>query len=67
MTRYSVQARDGIFAKGYGLLLFAKYMGTNIGKNIINLEIQTKHGKKGLDDKTPIPKGSLSIALQSYS
>ena len=34
MTRYSVQFRDGMFAKGYGVLSFAKNMGKKIGKNI---------------------------------
>ena len=32
MTRYSVQLRDPIFEKSYGLLPFAKNMGNNIGK-----------------------------------
>ena len=34
MTRYSVQPRDRIFAKGYGFLSFARNMGRNIGKKI---------------------------------
>ena len=34
MMRYSVQPRDQIFVKGYGLLSFAKNIGKNIGKNI---------------------------------
>ena len=34
MTRYSVQPRDRIFAKGYGFLSFAENMDKNIGKNI---------------------------------
>ena len=34
MTRYSVQPRDRIFAKGYGILSFARNMGRNIGKKI---------------------------------
>ena len=32
--RYSVQPRDQIFVKAYGLLSFAKNIGKNIGKNI---------------------------------
>ena len=32
--RYSVQPRDQLFVKGYGILSFAKNMGKNIGKNI---------------------------------
>ena len=34
MMRYSVQPSDRIMLKNYGLLLFAKNMDTNIGKNI---------------------------------
>ena len=34
MMPYSVQPRDLIFAKGYGLLSFAKNIGKNIGKTI---------------------------------
>ena len=37
MTRYSVQARNRIFVKDYGLLSFTKKMGKNIGKNINKL------------------------------
>ena len=32
MTRYSVQAINQIFIKGYGFLSFTKNMGKNIGK-----------------------------------
>ena len=34
MTRYSVQPRDRIFGKGYGLLSFTRNIGKSIGKNI---------------------------------
>ena len=34
MTRYSVQSRDRIIVKCYGVLFFAKSMGKNIAKNI---------------------------------
>ena len=34
VTRYSVQPRDRIYVKGYGILSFAKNMGKNIDKNI---------------------------------
>ena len=34
MMHYSVQPRDRIFVKDYGILSFAKDMGKNIGKNI---------------------------------
>ena len=32
MTRYSVQPRDRIFAKGYGFLSFTKNMGRKLVK-----------------------------------
>ena len=44
MTRYSVQARDRIFAKCYGFLSFAKNMGKTISKNLSG-----KHSQKILD------------------
>ena len=34
MTRYSVQPRDRIFVKDYGLLSFARNMARNICKNM---------------------------------
>ena len=34
MTRYSVQPRDRIFVKCYGLLSFTRNMSRNMGKNI---------------------------------
>ena len=33
MARYSIEPRDRIFAKGYGILSFAKKMNIKIGKN----------------------------------
>ena len=30
--RYSVQARDGVFIKGYGFLSFAQNIGKNVSK-----------------------------------
>ena len=55
MTRYSVQLRDRIFVKGYGLLSFAKSMGKNIGKNI----------SKNLSSKYIICKKRVDYAKQS--
>ena len=37
MTRHPVQPRDQIFVTGYGFLSFAKNMGENIGKNIVQV------------------------------
>ena len=40
MTRYSVQPRDKIFVKGYGLLSFGKNIGKKIDKNINKIASQ---------------------------
>ena len=48
MTRYSVQPRNRIFAKGYGFLSFAKNMGKNVGKNI-SKNLSGKYSQKLLD------------------
>ena len=39
MTRYSVEPKDQIFLKGYGLLSFARNMSKPIGKNISKILI----------------------------
>ena len=44
MTRYSVQPRDWLFVKGYGLLWFAKNMGKNVSKSL-----SSKYSQKLLD------------------
>ena len=48
MTRYSVQAIDGITAKDCGFLSSAKNMGRNIGKNI-SRKVSSKYSQKLLD------------------
>ena len=42
---YSVQPRDGIFVKDYGLSSFAKNMGKNVAKNI-SKNLTGNYGKK---------------------
>ena len=37
MTRYSVQPRDGMFVKGYGVLSFAK----NMVKELVKIYVKT--------------------------
>ena len=37
MTRYSVQPRDWIFVKGYGISSFTK----NMGKILVKIEVKT--------------------------
>ena len=61
MTQYSVQPREIIFVKGYGLLPFDKDMGKNIGKNRKNLS--GKYSKKLLDHA----KQSAIDALETIS
>ena len=41
MTCYSVQPRDWIFVKGYGILSFARNMGKNTCKNLRSKYSQT--------------------------
>ena len=57
--RYSIEPRDRIFVKGYGLLSFAK----NIGKNLSN-----KYGQKLFDSakksKTDAIKSASNRAIQ---
>ena len=49
---YSVQPRDGIFAKGYGFLTFAKNIGKNISQNVIYRYNQKRlyHAKQSATD-----------------
>ena len=46
--RYSIEPRDRIFVKGYGLLSFAKSMHTNLGKKISKI-LSRKYSQKYLD------------------
>ena len=46
--KYSVQSRDQLFVKGYGILSFAKNMGKNIGKNI-SKNLSGKYNQELLD------------------
>ena len=46
--RYSVQPRDRIFVKGYGLLSFTKNIGKHIDKNITK-NLSSKYSQKLLD------------------
>ena len=48
MKGYSVQSRDRIFVKGYGVLSFPESMGKNIGKNI-SKNLSGKYSQKLLD------------------
>ena len=48
MTRYSVQSRDRIFVKDYGLLSSAKNMGRKIDKNM-SRNLGSKYSQKLLD------------------
>ena len=45
MTRYSVQPRDQIFAKGYGFLSFGKKMVKNTDRDI-NKNVSGKYSRK---------------------
>ena len=60
--RYSVQARDRIFLKGYGFSSFAKNMGQHFGKNV-SKNLSSKYGQKLLDHA----KQSATDALKTTS
>ena len=62
MTHYSVQPRDQIFVKGYGLLSFAKSMGKTVSK-IISKNLSSKCCQELLDDA----KQSVTDALKTAS
>ena len=48
MTCYSLQARDNIFVKGYGVLPFANNMGRNVGENRSKI-LKSKNSQKHID------------------
>ena len=48
MIRYSVQSRDWIFVKGFGILSFVKKTGKNIAK-ILSKNLIGKYSQKLLD------------------
>ena len=48
MTRYAVEPRDRIFAKGYEFVSFTKTMGKNIGKNT-SRNVSSKYSQKPID------------------
>ena len=51
--RYSIEPRDGIYVKGYGILSFAK----NMGKNLSN-----KYGQKIFDTAKKSTAGAIKTA-----
>ena len=61
MIPCSVQPRELIFVKGYGILSFAKNMGKNIGKNIRKNE-SGKYSKKHLDHTKKFATDELKTA-----
>ena len=48
MTRYSIEYKDRIFLKGYGILSFAENISKNIGKNI-SKNVSGKYIQKPFD------------------
>ena len=61
MIPCSVQPRELIFVKGYGILSFAKNMGKNIGKNI-RKNVSGKYSKKHLDHTKKFATDELKTA-----
>ena len=62
MRRYSVQLKDRIFLKGYGLLSFARNMDKNVGKNT-SKNLSSKCSRKLLDHA----KQSATDAIKTAS
>ena len=62
MMRYSVQPRDRIFVKDYGVLFFAKNIGKNIGKNT-SKNLSNKYGSGMLAMRQEL----LYYAIQSVT
>ena len=48
MERYSVQTRDRIFVKEYGIMSFARNMGKSVGEKI-SKNLSSKYSQKLLD------------------
>ena len=61
MTRSSVQPRDRIFLKSYGVLSFAKNIGRNIGKNT-SKNLRIKYSQKLLDHTKEFATDELKTA-----
>ena len=68
MARYSLQPRDRILLKGYGLLSFARNMAGNIGKKNISKNLSSKYISKLLDhakqSATDVLKSASKTAIQ---
>ena len=68
MARYSLQPRDRILLKGYGLLSFARNMAENIGKKNISKNLSSKYILKLLDhakqSATDVLKSASKTAIQ---
>ena len=61
MTRYSVQPRDQICLKSYGVLSFAKIMGKNIGKNLLQINLKLLQKEQF---KKPLKQLVIGLVIQ---
>ena len=61
--RYSVQFRDQIFVKVYGILSFDKDMDKNIGKNLTK-SLSSKYSQKILNHAKQSPIGTSKKQLK---
>ena len=61
MMRYSVQPGDLLFVEGYEVFSFAKYMGTNIGKNITK-NLSDENRQKLVDQSKQSATDPIKIA-----
>ena len=63
MMCYSVQCRDQIFVKVYGILSFDKDMDKNIGKNLTK-SLSSKYSQKILNHAKQSPIGTSKKQLK---
>ena len=66
MTRFSIEPKDRIFVKGYGILSFAKNMRKNIGKKLSGKYSQKllNHAKQSTKDEKLIQKEQFKKLLK---
>ena len=60
--RYSIEAKDRIYVKGYGFLFFAKNMATHATKVAKNLS--SKYGRKLLDNAKKLTTDAIKTASE---
>ena len=63
MVPYSILPKNWLFVKGYGVLLFARNMGKNIGKTLSRI-LGSKYSQKPFNDVKQFATDRLKTALK---